>query len=165
MSGALHGVPHPSTESGALKFTCEPCTPILFGGFNLTFLEPRTSGAWSSCSTLRCTWQPDPKEPDLTLLQQPKSRLQIWSAANNGLNPCVFVCVCVCVGVCDPNRCVEKYEKSSRGRPWSTSCVAVIQSFLENVLVPALPCGVYLQPRRQRRACEATCRPHFRGLI
>lgn len=39
MSGALHSVPHPWTESGALKFTCEPCTPILFGGFNLTFFE------------------------------------------------------------------------------------------------------------------------------
>lgn len=28
MSGVLHSVPHPWTESGALKFTCEPCTPI-----------------------------------------------------------------------------------------------------------------------------------------
>lgn len=43
-SGAFHSVPHPWTESGALKLTGEPCTPILFRGFNLTVLEPRTSG-------------------------------------------------------------------------------------------------------------------------
>lgn len=70
-----------------------------------------------------------------------------------------------CVCVCDPNRCVEKYEKLNGGRPRSTSCVAVIQSSLENVLVPALPCGVDLQPGTQRQAFGATCRPHFSDLI
>lgn len=162
MSRVLHRVFHPWTESGALKFTCEPCTPIpeqrfqfdLFRSPEALAPDPRVQlcvahggQIWKSQIRLQFSKQKVDYKYDLQLIM-------------DGSLP---VCVCVCVY--DPNRCVEKYEKLNGGRPRSTSCVAVIQSSPENILVPALPCGADLQPGTQRQACRATCRPHFSDLI